>query len=156
MFESRNLSVLGKAVCIMAAVGFLTKGFWDTPRIEVSARSSATVKGEYGGDLDFLRRCWTPPETTGESNHYLDLWSSNSLPILARVNGLTNNHTLFVDSHGKAGPSLRKDRYCFYPRDSVLVPGEATPFFSAGDLAAVLGPEDSARIHNRSEEHTSE
>jgi hypothetical protein len=113
------------------------------------ARSAVTIKGEHGGDLDLLRRCWTPPGNAGESNHYLDLWSPNSLPILARVNGLTNNRALFIDSHGgQAELQSHGDAYSFHPRASILVPGEKMSYYSLSDVAAILGSENSVEIHN--------
>jgi hypothetical protein len=148
MFRSGKLWVLGQAICAIAAIGVLNQGVWERLTTDVFARSSEIEKGEYGGDLDLLRRCWTPPEHAGESNHYLDLWSPSSLSILARVNGLTNNHALFVDSHGQAAPQSRGGGYCFYPRASILAPGEKTSYYSLGDLAAILGQENSAEIRN--------
>jgi hypothetical protein len=148
MSRSGKLWALGQAICVLAVIGVLARALWEWSKIEVSARSSTIGKGEYGGDLDLLTRCWTPPQHAGESNHYLDLWSPNSLSILARVNGLTNNHALFVDSHGEAAPRSHGEAYCFYPRASILAPGEKTSYYSLADLAAILGPENSAGIHN--------
>jgi len=84
----------------------------------------------------------------GESNHYIDLWSPGSLPVLARVNGLTNNHALFVDSHGQARCSRHGCGYGFYPNELLLERGQKAPYFSSADLAVVLGPESAATIHN--------
>jgi hypothetical protein len=110
--------------------------------------TSPSSIGEYRGDLDFLRDCHTGPDTEGGSNHYFDLWRPGALPVLARVHGLTNNHALFVDSHGKAGCSHRGSGYGYYPNDAVLDPGQKVSYFSAGDFAAVLGPTATAQIHN--------
>lgn len=106
--------------------------------------------GEYRGDLGFLRSCYTGPEVEGGSNHYFDLWRDGSLPVLARVHGLTNNHALFVDSHGKSGCSKRGpgSGYGFYPNDTVLPADRKIPYFSAADFATVLGPTNAAQIHN--------
>ena len=107
----------------------------------------AADRGQYGGDLDFLRRFYTPPQSDQESNHYLDLWSPGTLPVLARVNGLTNNHTLFVDSHGKAGCATTGSGYGLYPKEELLERGQKMPYYSTRDLARVLGPA-SRSIHN--------
>ena len=112
--------------------------------------TSPACKGEYRGDLDFLRDCYTGPDEEGGSNHYFDLWRAGALPVLARIHGLTNNHALFVDSHGKAGCSPRGSGsgYGFYPNEAVLEPGQKVSYFAAGDFAAVLGPANAAQIHN--------
>lgn len=144
--------MLGKAGLLLA-LGMLTHHLWLDSRKQpstVSARSSqADQPGEYGGNLNFLRRYWVAPQTEGESNHYLDLWNPGTLAALARVNGLTNNHALFVDSHGKAWAPKRSLRsYAIYPHQSLVAPHEKTPHFSPGDLAELLGPEQAAQIHN--------
>lgn len=151
MFQSKAMSRVASAVVALVLLGLLTWRLLEVSplRIPVSARPQAGVeRGEYGGDLDFLRRHWTAPEAPGESNHYIDLWSPAGLPVLARVNGLTNNHALFVDSHSKAGCSSRGTGFGFYPRATLVAPGARTPYFSAQDLATVLGPEKAATIHN--------
>ena len=58
-------------------------------------------RGQYGGDLDFLR-CHHTPTAAAASNHYIELWTPGALPALARINGLTNNHEQFIDSQGKS------------------------------------------------------
>ena len=103
-------------------------------------------RGQYGGDLEFLGQHHTAP-ASGESNHYIDLWTPGALPALARVNGLTNNRALFVDSHGKAG-CAPGNNYGFFPRKSLVPAGTSTPCFSLGDLAAVLGARAAQSIHN--------
>ena len=113
-----------------------------------SKGASALSKGEYRGDLEFLRDCYTGPDEEGGSNHYFDLWRPGALPALTRVHGLTNNHALFIDSHGKAGCSKRGSGYGFYPNESVLERGQKVSYFSAGDFATVLGPTNAAQIHN--------
>src|SRR5262245_6965247 len=110
--------------------------------------ASPSYKGEYHGDMDFLRDCYTGPDDEGGSNHYFDLWRPGALPVLTRVHGLTNNHALFVDSHGKGGCSHRGSGYGFYPSEAVLEPGQKVSYFSAGDFAAILGPTNAAQIHN--------
>jgi hypothetical protein len=123
---------------------------WNTGEIpeEVAARRGQHKCGEYGGDLDFLRRHYVGPRVAGESNHAFDLWSPGALPALLRVHGLTNNRALFIDSHGRAGFLAGGKGYGLYPRDTLLQPGEATPNFSAGDIAAVLGKARAAAVHN--------
>jgi len=150
-FRSGKLSVAASAAFALVALGLLTWKMVEVSPlgIPVSARPQVEVnRGEYGGDLEFLRRHWMAPQASGESNHYIDLWSPDSLIALARVNGLTNNHALFVDSHGKAGCSIRGSGFGLYPRAALVAPGAKTPYFSARDLATVLGPETAATIHN--------
>ena len=112
------------------------------------SRGENSGRGEVGGELDFLRKFHIPPQGTEESNHYFDLWSGSALAALARINGLTNNNTRFVDSHGKAGRGSLRERYVFYPSDELAPPAQKLPLFTARDLATVLGPESAARIHN--------
>src|SRR6266545_5553455 len=142
MFESREIPAPGKAIILMALSGLLIGGGLGSgmARLALSARDAEPDSGTYGGDLNFLRRCHTGPRVRGESNHYIDLWSPGSLPVLARVNGLTNNHALFVDSHGQARCSRRGCGYGFYPSEELLEPGQKAPYFSTADLATVLGP----------------
>ena len=103
-------------------------------------------RGQFGGNLDFLRRHHTAPGVA-ESNHYIDLWTPGALPALARVNGLTNNHALFVDSHGKAGCGSGNG-YGFYPQEKLVPAGMRTPYYSPRDLAVILGPGAVQSIHN--------
>lgn len=116
----------------------------DTP---VSARSAA-ASGEFGGDLSMLKRWHSGPQSEGESNHYLDLWSPGALRKLAEVQGLTNNHALFVDSHSRSGYGWSGTRHGFYPHQSLLGAGNEPPSYSARDFAALLGPTEAAKIHN--------
>ena len=103
-------------------------------------------RGQYGGNLEFLARHHTAP-SAGENNYYIDLWTPGALPALARVNGLTNNHALFVDSHGKGGCSPGNG-YGFFPKQSLVPAGTRTPYYSVRDLAAILGAEAVQSIHN--------
>lgn len=92
-----------------------------------------------------LTRYYTPPQMPGESNHYIDMWGGPALRELALAAGLTNNHALLVNSHGKAVRTSQGWEYVWYPR--IKNADETEPAFSAADLAAILGP--SAReIHN--------
>jgi len=152
MFESVKSFSFAKAVVVMVVGGFLAKAaldFYSTPGdFTVFARGSNEQRGEYGGDLGFLRQYHVKPAVAGESNHYFDLWSPGALPALAKVNGLTNNRALFIDSHGKAGFLWHGRGYGLYPRETLLKPDERAPNFSAADFAAVLGAQASAEIHN--------
>lgn len=148
MSKSRKYKSLAKAIAVMVLGGFLIKWALDArrPAVFVAARSGGNA-GEFGGDMDFLLAHHTAPESEGESNHYIDLWSSGGLIALVRRHGLTNNHALFVDSHGRAGFAWHGGRYGIYPHRSLLADGQATPAYSAKDLAAVLG-EAAPKIHN--------
>jgi len=147
--SNRTLSLL-KSVLVMVVGGLLVKVALDARRqsLPVAARSVAEGKGEYGGDLKFLKSFHVPPAVEGESNHYFDLWTPGALPALARTHGLTNNNALFVDSHGRAGFLWHGNGYGFFPRRNLVPEGEEVPSYSAKDLAGLLGPEDAARIHN--------
>ena len=63
---------------------------------------------------------------------------------MAQFHNLTNNRSLFVDSHGKSGPN----GYRFYPNAGLVKAGETTPFYSLRDLARVMGPQQALNIHN--------
>jgi hypothetical protein len=104
-------------------------------------------RGEFGGDLHFLRRYYSPPRAEGESNHYFDLWNGTTLPVLAKTHGLTNNRTLFIDSHGCGDKVLSRNRYAYYPHRTLLAQNQTLPYYSARDLALVLG-QSVSEIHN--------
>jgi hypothetical protein len=110
--------------------------------------SPTLSQGEFKADLAFLKRFYTAPLSSGESNHYLDLWAGQTLRDLVQSAGLTNNHTLFVNSHGEAVTQGTAPRYAFYPHESLVAAGQAAPHFSARDLAQLVGPEAACRIHN--------
>ena len=150
MFESTRTSSFVKAILVMVVGGLLVKVALQArrPTLPVSARSADEGKGEYGGDLKFLKNFHVGPAVEGESNHYLDMWTPGALPALARTQGLTNNHALFVDSHGRPGFLWHGNGYGFYPKSSLVPQGMEVPNYSAQDLARVLGPESAARIHN--------
>ena len=149
MFGTKNNSSLVKAAILMAIGGCLAKWGMDARRTEVvvSARSQSVGRGDYGGDLKFLRGRVAGPKAAGESNHYIDLWKGDSLQAMARANGLTNNHALFVDSHAKGGVSWRGG-YGVYPHETLLAQGQPTPYYSPRDLATVLGSSNAAGVHN--------
>ena len=124
-----------------------------------STASGAAALGRTKGDgsnrpgeecrfsLDFLRRHYSPPEQPGDSNYFIDLWAEASLSTFARECRVTDNHALFINSHGGSATGQGRG-YLYYPHESLLRPGEKIPHYSAADFAAVLGPENAARIHN--------
>src|SRR6266536_3459181 len=130
MFESREILSPGKAIIVMALGGLFIGGGLGSgmAKLALSVKCSEPNCGAYGGDLNFLRRCHTGPRVRGESNHYIDLCCPGSLPVLARVNGLTNNHALFVDSHGQARCSRHGCGYGFYPNELLLERGQKAPY----------------------------
>lgn len=156
MSEPAKSALFAVAIVVMAAGGFWIKVTLDSdgPALVVSARGvekehgTEKERGEYGGDLDFLRRFHVGPQSPSESNHYFDLWSPGALPALARFNGLTNNRALLVDSHGSAGFRWHGRGYGLYPRETLLQRGQETPGYSPADFARVLGRDDAAAIHN--------
>src|SRR2546423_1326664 len=60
----------------------------------------SSANGELGCDIDFLRNHSSGPRGSGESNFFIDLWAEQNLRKLAVECGLTNNHALFINSHG--------------------------------------------------------
>ena len=68
--------------------------------------SAHALWGEYNGNLYVLRSFYTPPETPEESNYFIDMQGGGSLRGFACTHGLTNNHALFVLSHGGAIPTI--------------------------------------------------
>ncbi len=112
-----------------------------------SSTMGAPPVGEYGYNLDTLRRFHVPPRTPEESNHYIDMWQDGSLRRYIRAHGLKNNHALFVLSHGSGFLNKTGLRYAYSP-DPFNWPRPNPPYFSAQDLARVLGPAECAKIHN--------
>ena len=112
-----------------------------------STRQTAAPKPSRSG-WEMLEQFHTPPRGPGESNHFIDLWSGLKIRDFARECGLTNNHALIVNSHGRAVGALLGSRYRFYPHNALLQPRQKRPYFSAADLARFLGPASAARIHN--------
>lgn len=90
---------------------------------------------------------YTPPQLPGESNHYIDMWGETPLRELALTAGLTNNHTLLINSHGKAVRTPRGLEYVYYPRNKGVSGDETNLTFTAADLAQALGPA-AGEIHN--------
>ena len=99
MSEPAKFALFAVAIVVMAVSGFWIKGALDADKtaFAVSARGvgkergASKERGDFGGDLGFLRRFHVEPQSPSESNHYFDLWSPGALPALARFNGLTNN-----------------------------------------------------------------
>ncbi len=150
MSEPAGALSFAKAIVVMAIGGLFVKAGLDSGPLPfaVSARGMSEERGEYGGDLGFLRRFHVGPQSEYESNHYFDLWSPGALPALAKVNGLTNNRALIVDSHGRAGFLWHGRGYGLYPQDTLLQEDQTTPCFSAADFAKVLGRDKVANVHN--------
>ena len=145
-----------KAAVIMAAGGFWIGSALNPDEIPstVSARGTAEKRiaekerGEFGGDLAFLRRFHVGPQSPFESNHYFDLWSPGSLSALARFNGLTNNRALIIDSHGSTGFRWHGRGYGLYPRETLVPDDKELPGYSPADFARILGAANAAVIHN--------
>src|SRR5437762_1343330 len=95
---------------------------------------SDASRGEFGFPLATLRKHYSPPQTAGESNYFMDLWAEQNLRTLAYECKLTNNHTLFINSHGGGVTTGRGTQYAYYPHQSLLGPKEKSPRFSAADL----------------------
>jgi len=116
------------------------------PHHPAAVRTPSPASTEYGYSFEFLRQHYSAPQRSGESNFIVDLWAEQNLSAFVRECKLTNNHALLISSHG--GPASASDRhYCFYPHESLLPRGAKTPQYSAGDMAALLGPQNAASIH---------
>src|SRR3989442_11139581 len=85
------------------------------PRSALQAGRSCSPSGQYGSSLKVLRAFYTPPKAAGESNYFIDTHGGESLRSFALAHGLTNNHALFVVSHGTAIQTPSGARYAFYP-----------------------------------------
>lgn len=107
----------------------------------------ASNQGEFGADLSLLSQRLREPANSRESNYFLDIWGDGELQNYARAHGLTNNHAFFVISHGGGIQTAQGLRYAYYP-DSAQEPAKKKNYFSARDLAQVLGPRKVATIHN--------
>ena len=90
-----------------------------------------------------LKQHLVGPNVSGESNFYLDLWQPPKMRVIAPGSGLTNNHALFINSHGKGIRTKSGRRFVFYPHADI---GKGQFFIE--DIAAALGPENVASIHN--------
>ena len=76
------------------------------------------------------------------------MWAGQKIRQKISAGGLTNNHALFVNSHGKRIATRTGPRYAFYPHESFVKDGGPTPYFSAADLARIVGPAHTHKIHN--------
>lgn len=83
------------------------------------------------------------PAIKGESNFYLDLWQPPKMRVIAPGSGLTNNHALFINSHGKGIKTKDGIRFVFYPHHEI---GKGD--FSIADIAAAIGANNVPKIHN--------
>src|SRR5690349_14043220 len=90
-----------------------------------------------------LRQHLVGPTVKGESNFYLDLWQPPKMRVIAPGSGLTNNHALFINSHGKGIKTQSGRKFVFYPH-AEMGKGE----FSIADVATAMGAEKVATIHN--------
>ena len=111
-----------------------------------SAAPALIVAGEYDADLATLRRFYQAPKAH-ESNHYFDMFGRGKLYQTLLSQGLTNNRALIVLSHGKGISRNSKLRYAYYPDDRIWRE-DTVPYFSAADLAHILGREAAAQVHN--------
>ena len=90
-----------------------------------------------------LKQHLVGPAIEGESNFYLDLWQPPKMRIIAPGSGLTNNHALFVNSHGKGIKSKEGRRFVLYPHEDI---GKGE--FTLRDLATAIGADNVDKIHN--------
>ena len=63
--------------------------------------------------------------------------------VIAPGSGLTNNHALFINSHGTGIKTKHGVRYTFYPHEDI-----GTGEFFIEDIAAAVGAENVPKIHN--------
>jgi hypothetical protein len=132
---------------LVLAVSFLSGCTTHTQPDTRGAVGMFPQQGEYGGNLDVLRQFVVSPASSKESNFFIDMWDHGELSNYARLHGLTNNHALFVISHGGGIPTVLGPRYAYFQKlESGVKKSKA--LFSARDLAQVLGPERVASIHN--------
>ena len=90
-----------------------------------------------------LQQHLVEPVVKGESNFYLDLWQPPKMRVIAPGGGLTNNRALFINSHGKRIKTKAGRKFVYYPH-AEMGKGE----FSIADVAAAMGAEKVATIHN--------
>ena len=119
--------------------------------IPVSVRLSAVialvgvfyVDASEASKCEWLKQHLATPAAPGESNFYLDLWQPPKMRVIAPGGGLTNNHALFINSHGKGIKAKHGVRYVFYPHEDVGA-GE----FFIEDIATAIGADNVPKIHN--------
>jgi hypothetical protein len=102
--------------------------------------------GDFGGDLKLLASFYAAP--AGQGNHFIDMWSGGEMVRFARAHGLTNNRALFIISHGCGRTVAGKRRYALYPAPAQLKDGTRTPYYSAQDIARLLGRTTVTQIDN--------
>lgn len=90
-----------------------------------------------------LKQHLVGPSVKGESNYYLDLWQPPKMRVIAPGSGLTNNHALFINSHGKGAKTKDGIGFVFYPHDEI---GKGE--FAIADIAAAIGADNIGKIHN--------
>ena len=111
--------------------------------------NASEERGDLGGDFRLLRSSLISPRVAGESNFFIDMWEGQNLQAVVAVNGLTNNHTLFVNCHGKyLSEGGRAGHFAFYPHQSLIKTDAETPYYSVRDLATVVGAANIPTIHN--------
>jgi hypothetical protein len=156
MFKPIRIALFLNVAVFMAAGGLWVRNALNCDEIpsSVSARgvgekrAAGKDRGEFGGDLGFLRRSHVGPHSPFESNHYFDLWSPGALTALAKFNGLTNNRALIIDSHGRAGFRWHRRGHGLYPRETLVPDDQELPGYSPADFARILGAANAAVIHN--------
>ena len=88
--------------------------------------------------MSFLRRYYAGPHSSQESNHFIDLWETQTLRSLVMAAGLTNNHALFINCHGKAAKANHGKQHVFYPHQT-LAPADQDSLFTIKEFATLLG-----------------
>jgi hypothetical protein len=114
---------------------------------DAAGETKSAVKGVFGSPLELLVKHYTPPKNPEESNYFIDLWSDQDLRSFAVACQLTNNHALFINSHGKSLTTRQGTQYAFYPHARLVPRHRKTPAFGVADLAVVMGSA-AEQIHN--------
>src|SRR6185503_11869008 len=133
------LKLLPRLLRAMVAVwAFLPVLAWNNRAMATPKLVAPQAKwGEYGANFRLLQEFASGPENVRESNWFIDMQTGPGLRRFAAAHGLTNNHALFVLSHGRAIQTPSGFRYAFYSATT----GEELPTacFSVQDLASLLG-----------------
>lgn len=103
------------------------------------------ITGQLGADLRFLKCHYSRPQGSGQSNYFIDLWEGQNLRTITQLNGLTNNHALFINCHGRRAEN---GKYVLYPHQSLLATSTNSPLYTMADLARIMGPSAAAKVHN--------
>lgn len=136
----------GRSFTVLASRAVLICVLWSWTWTALAA--SDLPRGEFGGDINQLRRCYVAPELPEEGNCYFELWEGQRTRPAVLASGLLDARTLFINSHGKAIRSAGKTRFALYPHETLAKAGRKASYYSARDLAMVIGPERAAQIHN--------